>query len=247
MGQFNNQTILYLTKGSAGPATVQSLMAQGLPVEQAQIRSNFYLYRDSIYIPLGPLGTMKRTDQVFSKELGSGAARNLKLPTTLQLAFFNYLIFCYVDFGLDPTLNTEDNALNAMFLAQAVNLYMKATRVTIELNQSKVLDVSLAEFSNYETPSFVTGLVGEASNAPVAQFPPTFQNHHRVYLELDPCIIWPPVGNVIIAITTDIPGYWNDIAPASLVPFDITVAPWNIQLQPTLSFSFVGDQGQSLM
>lgn len=249
MGKFNDQTIGYLTKGG-GPVTVQALQAQGLPPEGAQINTKLYAYRDTLYLPLETLGTMKRTTAVFGREPGSGAARNLKLPTTLQLAFFNYVITCFVNFSLDPELDPDTNALTGSSLAEAINIFLQATRLTIDINQMRQLDIALAAFTNFQMPSILSGLEGAASAAPFAQFPPAHPEHHRVNLDLDPPLIWPPVADIVMNVITDVPGWYSDansgILPAAPV-LSVTENPWKIKLQPTVSFEFFGNQGKSNM
>jgi len=247
MRDMAEQTIAYLT-GKQEP-TVESLMAQGIPGKTATLDVNMYAYRDTQIVPLQAVGLMKRTIGIFARDLLSGTSRNLKLPTTLQIAFYNYYITLFINFGLDPELDFDTNPLNAMFLAQAINIYLQASRFVVQINQATKLDVALAAFANFQMPAVAEGLSGQSGNQPFAFNPMAHPQHHRTNLELSPPIIWAPVSNIVMNVVTDVEAWYNDsqagIEPTT--PFDATTDPMKIKLQPTLSWEFFGNQGKSLM
>lgn len=239
MPNFAEQTAAYLT--GRGPVDLDTLKQMGLPLNGQGVESAFFSYRDTVEIPLQPLGVMQNQTQLFGREVGSNTARNLKLPITSDLSFFNYVITAYIDFGFDLEMDPDTNPVQGLAIMEAMNFFAQATRIEIYVSNKKYLDCSLLEFSNYEGPNVFTGLTGAASGAPFATSAGTFQQHHRIALVLDPPIIWPANSLVQINSITNVPAWVNDVTGSAVNP---AVAPYNIKMQPTVTYNFVGNQAR---
>lgn len=204
---------------------------------------NYWEYRDSFKLDLAPLASLNKTIKLFSDPIGNGAARNLQGNLTSDIAFFNYRIHVDVDVAYDPAIVDDPSLFDGMFLAEGIDYLLKGTRFNIQVANKNYGDFALQTFANITQPSILDGVKGQlAPGTPVAQFPSTWQSHHRMTLELDPCIIWPANVNVVFAAIVT-PALWYADINSGVAP-DADTAPWNIAMQPTFTVTCIGNQGR---
>lgn len=233
---FENLTAQYLQ--GQGPLGTNFLRTVGLPPTGSNLETNYFDYRDAIYIPPTALGTITQQTQLFSKEIASDTVRSLKFPLTSDSAFVLYAVFCYADFFFPSNLTVETTTLYGPYLARAAKILLDATRLTMLVSNKLYLDTQVSPWANYELPNIVQPIQGQVANVPFAISPSTYQEHHRVYLECSPGIPWPANSSVNMNIITNVPAYVNDLTDS----FPDGNTPWNIPIGMSLSFTFVGNQ-----
>jgi len=227
-----------LNRGEVDRANLRS---QGYPEQLSQIETNYWEYFDTLQYPIQQLGAISEQNDLFQKDIGSGLARNLKFPTTSDVAFFNYKLFVFMDTQFAIPAGELVNDTDGQFIAQAARFIAEATRIQIEIASKIYLQTTLDHFTNYQVPSVMDSLTEQAAPTPFAISPATYHSHHRVALGIDPGIIWPANGNVKITITSNLASWSRDVNGAAI---SLSVNPWKILVQPTFKFVFVGDQAR---
>lgn len=219
-----------------------NLRGQGYPDKMDQVETNYWEYFDTLAYPSQALGLISEQNDLFTNQIQSGLARNLSLPTTSDLAFFNYriLAFLMVDLEAD-TQSAPMIPVDGQSLLNAARIIAQSTRINVEVALKSYLNTTLDHWTNFQIPVIVDSLQGQVAPAPFAISGGTFQQHHRVSLAVDPGIIWPANGNVKITISTNTAGWGRDTYGASPV---ITDNPWKIIVKPTFKFVFIGSQAR---
>jgi hypothetical protein len=226
-------------QGNPGPLGPGFLTSFGLPAN-ARLESADWIYRDFVRFPLTALSDINNQTKLFTKDL-QGFARNLKFPLTSDLAFVHGNTLCYADFTFDPALTTESPLFGPM-LSTVPFRFLSATKLTGQVSNKNYMDDILFPWTNYQLPSVIQPLTGQASSAPFAQFPPTYNQHHRVNKPESPLIVWPASSTVDLTLDTQVKTWWSQVESGVTETIDYTVPPWTTRIAVTLMFEFVGVQ-----
>lgn len=226
----------------AGNVDRAALRGQGYPTSQDQIETNYWENFDTLAYPEAVLSTFSQEHLLFTEQTGSGLARNYSLPSTSDIAFFNYRILAYLTVRLEN--NTDQvpmTPVDGQSLLEAARILAQATKIKIEVALKTYLTTTLDHFTNYQIPIIVDSVAGQVAPAPMAVSGGSWNQHHRASLALDPGIIWPANGQIGITIQTNVAAWARDVYGTAV---DLTVNPYTIKMTPTWKFVFLGTQAR---
>lgn len=231
---FAQQTAAYISQ----LPPEKGLTAIGLPSPNARWESDYWEYRDSIYIPLQVFGGINFTANLFTRQTGSELVRNLLFPLAADAAFLNFATFCHAEFFIDPELTISTPMFGPSIQVVADRL-LSACRLETKVSNKTYANTCIRGWTNYEIPSILQPLDGQAASAPFAVSPASYNGHHRVYYSPSPAIAWPASSTVTNNVFCNVHNWWLDLTGDD---FLVTDEPWKTKVEVRLDFTFCGTQ-----